>query len=71
MARRFNFKYDRKTPKPHARARTWSRWRMYRNIDNKQDEARIARRDEVRSKLAEKIMWLKNLGKQKTSLGFR
>ena len=66
MAHRFNNDYGRKIPKPHATERTWSRWRIYRNIDSKKDAERTRKRNEAKTKIAERITWLKNLGKKKT-----
>lgn len=68
MAHRFNLEYGRKTPKPHARDRTWSRWRINRNIIDKHDEERVRKLDETKIKIAERFDWLKNLGKKKITI---
>ena len=40
MSKRFSSEYGRKIPKPHASQRTWSRWRLFRNIFKAEDQKR-------------------------------
>jgi len=61
MAHRFNNKLQKKTPKPSATERTWSRWRMRKNIQTKQDETRISKIEEIKQKALERLAWMKNI----------
>ena len=65
VAHRFSDKYGRKIPKPSASERTWSRWRMRKNIQTKQDEVRKSRIEEIKEKALERFNFLKALKKQK------
>lgn len=67
MSHRYNNQMQRKTPKPHARERTWSRWRMRMNIETKQDEVRQSRIEEAKQMVREKITWLGNLQRRALS----
>ena len=53
MSKRFNLQYDRKTPKPSASPRTWSRWRLFRNISDVQDQKRELMINETRDTIQE------------------
>lgn len=68
MAHRFNNKMQKKTPKPHASERTWSRWRMRMNIETKQDEVRQSRIEEVKEKALERILSFAGLRKSSNNL---
>ena len=61
IAHRFNNKLQKKTPKPAATERTWSRWRMRKNIQTRQDENRISKIEEVKQKALERLNWFRNL----------
>jgi len=54
-------------PKPHARERTLSRWRMRRNISTAQDENRQSKIEEAKQMVREKITWLGNLQRRALS----
>ena len=40
LSKRFNLEYGRKTPRLSASVRTWSRWRMFKNISTQEDQKR-------------------------------
>ena len=61
IAHRFNNKLQKKTPKPAATERTWSRWRMRKNIQTRQDENRISKIEEIKQKALERLAWMKNI----------
>lgn len=56
MAHRFNNQMQRKTPKPHASERTWSRWRGRHDIETKQDKIRRSRIEEIKEKMMERML---------------
>ena len=51
MAHRFNSLTLRKEPKPSARERTWSRWRIRKRIETEEDEKRLDRLQEVKESI--------------------
>ncbi len=68
MAHRFNMHMQKKTPKPHARERTWSRWRINHAIKNKTDEVRQSKIEELKEKARERVATLFGIRKSDSDL---
>lgn len=56
MSHRYNSLTLRKEPKPSASDRTWSRWRVRKNIENKEDKKRIDELTKVKTSIKESFM---------------
>ncbi len=61
MSHRVNMLTGIKEPKPSATERTWSRWRMRRNISTIADEVRIGKIKEFKIKAMERAIFLKRI----------
>lgn len=52
MAKRVNMLTGVKEPKPSATERTWSRWRIRKNIETPDDNLRLSRLDDTKDRIA-------------------
>ena len=60
MSHRVNMLTGRKEPKPHARERTWFRWRIRKDIPNQDDNLRLSNSQEVKNRFLEMLGLGKN-----------
>ena len=60
MSHRFNLVRQRKTPKPHARERTWFRWRNFHDIPNDSDKERIKKTKSIKDRMTGLRLWAKS-----------
>ncbi len=61
MSHRVNMLTGIKEPKPSATERTWSRWRMRRNISTTEDKNRVSKIKELKLKALERAFFLKRI----------